>query len=71
MIGLIGGTGLLNIPDVEVLKKLKIKTPYGSASDEFLLAQIRKLSPPLTLVMAQPSVQAPPSLKTYLLKNSV
>lgn len=42
MIGLIGGTGLLNIPDVEVLKKLKIKTPYGSASDEFLLAQIEK-----------------------------
>jgi len=39
-IGIIGGSGLYNIDDVQVLDKLDIDTPFGQPSDQLLLANI-------------------------------
>jgi len=38
-IGIIGGSGLYDIGEFEHKKRLKLDTPFGSPSDEFLLAE--------------------------------
>jgi len=39
-IGIIGGSGLYNIEELEDKKWVKINTPFGEPSDEFLLAKL-------------------------------
>ncbi len=38
-IGIIGGSGLYHIEGVKVIKKEKVKTPFGSPSDEFVIGE--------------------------------
>jgi 5'-methylthioadenosine phosphorylase len=40
-IGVIGGSGLYDIQEFEHKKRLKLVTPFGSPSDEFLLAKFK------------------------------
>ena len=40
MIGLIGGTGLLNFQGIEIIQQENFNTPYGKASDSFCLAKV-------------------------------
>ena len=37
-IGVIGGTGLYDFPDLEIKEEIAIKTPFGDPSDKYILA---------------------------------
>jgi len=39
-IGIIGGSGLYKIDGLEVIKKIKVKTPFGEPSDKFTLGRL-------------------------------
>ncbi len=40
MIGVIGGSGLYNLPGFTLKRSLKVDTPYGEPSDEYILGEI-------------------------------
>ncbi len=40
MIGIVGGSGLYEIPGFSVLDRIKLNTPYGEPSDEFIMGSI-------------------------------
>jgi 5'-methylthioadenosine phosphorylase len=40
-IGIVGGSGLYDIPDIELDSKVKIDTPFGDPSDEYVLGHLR------------------------------
>ncbi len=40
MVGIIGGSGLYEIPGFEVVEKVKLNTPYGAPSDEYVVGKI-------------------------------
>ena len=40
MIGLIGGSGLYEIPGFEVVERRTLETPYGEPSDEYVLGEL-------------------------------
>jgi 5'-methylthioadenosine phosphorylase len=39
-IGIIGGSGLYKIEGLEIIKQLKVKTPFGETSDKFTLGRL-------------------------------
>ncbi|EDQ91957.1 uncharacterized protein MONBRDRAFT_14706 [Monosiga brevicollis MX1] len=39
-VGLIGGSGLYNMTGLEVIKKVKISTPFGDPSGEFIIGRL-------------------------------
>lgn len=39
-IGIIGGSGLYNIEGIEEIRRLRLKTPFGSPSDEFIIGRL-------------------------------
>ncbi|MCX5699341.1 MAG: S-methyl-5'-thioadenosine phosphorylase [Candidatus Omnitrophica bacterium] len=39
-IGIIGGSGLYKIEGLEIIKQLKVKTPFGEPSDEFTIGKL-------------------------------
>ena len=40
MLGIIGGSGLYDIPELEVLERREIETPFGAPSDAVLFGRI-------------------------------
>jgi len=40
MIGLIGGSGLYEIPGFKVSERRAVETPYGLPSDEFMIGEL-------------------------------
>jgi 5'-methylthioadenosine phosphorylase len=42
MIGVIGGSGLYEIEGLEEVERVRLKTPFGDPSDEFLLGTLRE-----------------------------
>lgn len=41
MIGVIGGSGLYNIPDIELLQEIEVDTPFGKPSDNYIVAEYK------------------------------
>ncbi|MEZ0323692.1 MAG: S-methyl-5'-thioadenosine phosphorylase [Hydrogenothermaceae bacterium] len=41
MIGIIGGSGLYNIEGIKVLEEIKIETPFGKPSDNYIIAEYK------------------------------
>ena len=39
-IGIIGGSGLYNIEGLQNLERVKLNTPFGNPSDEFILGNL-------------------------------
>ena len=39
-IGVIGGSGLYEMADLKNLKSVKVKTPFGEPSDEYILGTL-------------------------------
>lgn len=40
-VGIIGGSGLYDIPDMEIVSRVKVDTPYGEPSDEYMLGRLQ------------------------------
>lgn len=40
VMGIIGGSGLYNLPELQVLERRSVSTPFGSPSDDLILGQI-------------------------------
>ena len=39
-IGIVGGSGLYDIPDIEIESRIKVDTPYGDPSDEYVAGNL-------------------------------
>ena len=40
-IGIIGGSGLYDIPDIEIESRVKLETPFGDPSDEYVVGSLQ------------------------------
>jgi len=40
-VGIIGGSGLYDIPEIEVTRRVKLETPFGDPSDEYVIGDLR------------------------------
>lgn len=40
-IGIVGGSGLYEMPDLEITSRVRMETPFGEPSDEFVLGRLR------------------------------
>ena len=43
LLGVIGGTGLYKIPGIQILEKIKMKTPWGSPSDKITIGTFEQV----------------------------